>query len=448
MDVLSYTTVEDDYGHLHLFWIESDVDANRTLVQYRLLDGTGWTQPIDIFVFPYLINLASIRAILDKTGMIHLFWQPGQYSPVYHSYSIDLDPASAKSWSEPQSIGFDDALNYAIEFSPDGTYHIAFTKYGGQEQGVFYAYSLDQGETWSEPNWIDPDFPNGFYPFMLNFEKDNEGGLHLAWSYNLPKEQGTPGRWLRYAHSQDGGKTWKTPITIVGRKDSLNTITGAMMSVSGKNIILVWADNPFYRYYAYSSNLGNTWSTSEQIFGDLLGQAGDGCTVDVLDQVHFVGQIRYPMGIYHAIWEQYRWSAPKLVYLIQESPASPYKGRIRAHNVKLRFRAGNQMIIFFTNEPIEPTLVLYEIHCLADDLPYLTPKAVPTVTATLPPATTTMQKIEETPTQQFQFSDGSNQSSEANGAFDNSGILLIGILPVVFLIVVVIMSRSVIHKPK
>ena len=81
------------------------------------------------------------------------------------------------------------------------------------------------------------------------------------------------------------------------------------MIVQGKNVHVIWAAGSLpYRNHRFSTDRGLTWSAPVQIFGELHGQAFDDLTVDRAGRVHFFAQIRYPMGIYHAYWDQSGWS--------------------------------------------------------------------------------------------------------------------------------------------
>jgi hypothetical protein len=85
--------------------------------------------------------------------------------------------------------------------------------------------------------------------------------------------------------------------------------------------------------------------------------------------VHFFGQIRYPMGIYHAYWDQTRWSTPSLVYLISEDGSEESMGdRVHAHYTLPVIRAGNQLVLTFTDGPADPNRRLFVMYRTLDDI--------------------------------------------------------------------------------
>ena len=121
--------------------------------------------------------------------------------------------------------------------------------------------------------------PPGRTPDSLNFELDENDGLHAVWFYGaLDRELRAD--WVRYIHSLDGGETWSSPFMIDQYvEESQHNLTSAspVMTVQGTNVYVVWAAGPLpYRNYRFSADAGLTWSESVRIFGELHGQAFDG----------------------------------------------------------------------------------------------------------------------------------------------------------------------------
>jgi hypothetical protein len=150
------------------------------------------------------------------------------------------------------------------------------------------------------------------------------------------------------------------------------------MAVVGTTVHVIWAAGKLpYRYHRFSTDAGQTWSEPRQIFGELHGQAFDGITVDGAGRVHFFAQIRYPQGIYHASWDQTQWSSPSLIYLITPENSEEGMGdRVHAHYTQPVVRAGNQLVLTFTDGPTDPNRRLFAIYSTLDDIPPL--ESVPT----------------------------------------------------------------------
>src|SRR5919109_2104274 len=92
------------------------------------------------------------------------------------------------------------------------------------------------------------------------------------------------------------------------------------------------------------------------------------------------------MGIYHAYWDQDRWSKPSLVYLIaQEGSEEGIGDRVHAHYTLPVIRAANQRVLTFTDGPADPNRRLFVTYRTLDDVPPLESMPTPVPTATLVP---------------------------------------------------------------
>jgi hypothetical protein len=155
---------------------------------------------------------------------------------------------------------------------------------------------------------------------------------------------------------------------------------------------VIWAAGELpYRFHRLSTDAGKTWSLPRAIFGELHGQAFDTLTVDRAGRVHFLGQIRYPVGIYEAYWDQTHWIQPSLVYLIALADSEEGFGdRVHAHLLQAVVRAGNQLVLTFGDGPADPNRRLFVMHRTLDDLaPFETiPTPTPTQTEITTPTPT------------------------------------------------------------
>jgi hypothetical protein len=142
------------------------------------------------------------------------------------------------------------------------------------------------------------------------------------------------------------------------------------MIVQGQTVHVIWAAGSLpYRNHRFSSDAGQTWSPPRWIFGELHGQAFDGLALDGAGRVHFFGQIRYPVGIYHAYWDQTWWTSPSLVYLIaEEGSEDDFGDRVHAHHTLPVVRAGNQLVLTFADGPADPNRRLFVMYRTLDDI--------------------------------------------------------------------------------
>lgn len=382
----------DQYGYLHVFWIEL-LENERSIIQYARYNGVTWSITINLHVTKPYVPIGNVSPVVDQSGTLHIIWSEGENGPVYYSYAPAHDALSATHWQPRKRIKIP-ATWAELKIDSNGVFHILYTQNMGNEGGFYYIRSDNQGESWTEPLWLDPDIPPDYVPAWYKFELDEAGGLHAVWDYMA--NDGTGGNWVRYAHSLDGGNTWSSPFTIdrVSESNSDKQLDAAkpVMAVQGRTIHVIWAGGKLhYRNHRISEDAGQTWGQPRRVFGELNGQAGDGMVVDGAGRVHFFSQIRYPQGIYHAIWEGDHWTKPSLVYLISYGPGDPFGDHIHAHRTIPAIRAGNQLILTLTDPPPETGRRLFFTQRILDDLPPATVEPTPTPTV-LP-----TEQVEATP---------------------------------------------------
>jgi hypothetical protein len=391
--------VADQYGYVHCFWTETLFENEQVIIQYARFDGGTWSAPNDIHMSPF--GIENLSADVDQQGILHLVWTEGLGGPVYYTQAPASNALSVQNWAQPIRISIPAGI---VRFQVDskGVFHILYIN-RTNELGLFYVRSADQGETWSEPVWLDPDILPGHTPGSLNFELDENDGLHAVWFYGA-LERGADPDWVRYAHSLDGGRTWSVPFLIDHRvEETEHNLTAASprMIVQGQTVHVIWAAGELpYRFHRLSTDAGKTWSLPRPIFGELHGQAFDTLTVDRAGRVHFLGQIRYPVGIYEAYWDQTHWIQPSLVYLIALADSEEGFGdRVHAHLLQAVVRAGNQLVLTFGDGPADPNRRLFVMHRTLDDLAPLETMPTPTPTQTeITTPTPTPERAEPMPT--------------------------------------------------
>jgi hypothetical protein len=373
----------DQYGFVHVFWSE-ELPDNRSIIQYSRFNGEFWSEPIDMRVTPPFRAIGNTSPIVDHSGILHLLWVEGFAGPAFYSSSPLNQATSAQNWPDP--IRIDIPANRAkLQVDSQGTLHVIYSYNQSPGQGLYYLRSEDQGLTWTDPHWLDPDILPNHIPSSFQFQLDESDGIHLVWSYVAT--MGSGGDWVRYIHSKDRGETWSDRKTIDKNDQGspgLNSFAYPLLAVKDREVHIVWAAGDLlYRHHRYSTDGGMTWSDPVQFMGNLNGQAFDGMTLDAIGRLHLISQIRYPQGIYHSIWDGAHWSSPLMIYFITSSASELIpNSRIHAHATFPIFRAGNKLVITFTDSPPEPERGLYVMVRTLSDVPssLIKPTLVPTET--------------------------------------------------------------------
>jgi hypothetical protein len=375
-------TVSDQYGLTHVFWTESLLDG-RLIIKYSRYDGEVWAVPISIYISPADQAIKTLTPIVDDDGILHLYWTEGILLKGVNYMSAPVRSAlNSLEWSRAIRLNIF-AEEIAVLFGPDGTRHIILTRNDLGSRGVYYTFSTNDGATWSVPTWLDPDIPTAFVPAFLSFEQDERGGLHLVWAYGTSDFSVEFNNWVRYAGLPPGESEWRT--FTIDRVDPADEEVGyqlnaasPVMAVSGSQVAVIWAGGVLhYRHFRLSNDYGETWSNDVRVFGNLNGQAQDGIVVDGLGRIHYFSQIRFPVGIYHAVWDGESWTAPSIVYFIRYSGSATDLGKVEAHYTRPSILNGNKMVLTFTDEPPTPKRGLYIMTRLIEDAPEIEPIPLP-----------------------------------------------------------------------
>jgi hypothetical protein len=271
--------VADQYGYVHCFWTETLFRKWRYCHQICALSMVQHGPNRMVFMSPARES-GMCRLLLINGDILHITWSEGLFGvKAYYTYAPANDAISVQNWAKPIRINVPARPVY-LQVDSNGILHILYIDQT-RRSGVYYVRSEDGGiKSWSEPAWLDPDIPPGYIPDSLNFELDENDGLHAVWFYGSLETVVAAPDWVRYIHSLDGGDTWSAPFLIDERRrrsDHNLTAASPKMIVQGRTVHVIWAAGSLpYRYHRFSTDAGLTWNVPVQIFGELHGQAFDG----------------------------------------------------------------------------------------------------------------------------------------------------------------------------
>ncbi len=394
--------VTDQYGFVHAFWAEGGFDDLRIIVQYARFDGENWSDPVDIYVTApdSTFGFLSIP-VIDKDDNIHIVWSMSQTGPIFYFHAPISGATSSRNWVREAAI--DAPANRAeIAVDRNNKLHMVYSHLEGKEPGVYYMQSEDGGITWSQPYWLHPDKPLNYTPARVIFLKDEvTDGLHILWKYDEVIDDVAVGKQILHMFSKDAGESWSHPFIIDEADEAEDELRagGMVFAVENDAAHVVWAGtSTTRREHRYTLDGGETWTETFRVFGELNGSAGDSIVFDGAGNVHFLGQIRFPQGMWNIRFDGTEWQDPSLVYLIRKTSVDEHEG-IHVHAINSEVSSGNQLFATFTNSPSEDQLFLYVMQRTITDVEQeaILPLPEPTVAPTATPLVQRTKVSEPTP---------------------------------------------------
>jgi Neuraminidase (sialidase) len=165
-------------------------------------------------------------------------------------------PASATDWQPRQTITVPDAAR-AIHpaVATDGQHWITVweqrdgtTTRTGTDFDIYFAYSDNQGASWSSPAPLNTNAGSDSEDDILPVITAIRPGQWVAlWESNNRIEEGPGISWkLQYATSSDGGRTWSAPAVLI--RDRTSSFTDShyeqrLFSDRSGRAIAVWSSN-------------------------------------------------------------------------------------------------------------------------------------------------------------------------------------------------------------
>ena len=348
--------VADGLGYVHVFWSEEvggrtirpqDMPSQGNTIFYTRWDGVSWTPPIDVLFMPN-DSVADFPAVaVDTQNRLHVVWTG--YSNLYYSNAPSWNAYSASAWSKPVILAGDSARSaWMISIAADaaGILHVVYAT-RGSEAGVYYIRSVNGGADWEPPIKLSSEFDTLEESFArVKIITDGAGRLHAVWQTN---ESAGFGQAVYYARSQDGGKSWSSPLQMGYRGPGDFDVGWPYITARGDSELhLIYNAGPSHvgRFHRISRDGGETWSNPLHVITEMEGI--NGYIVPIVDgagQMHLIINMRtvatQVVGIYYAHWLETDWSP--VVPLATESPYGP-----SAHFAAATVRLGNEVHVVWT----------------------------------------------------------------------------------------------------
>jgi hypothetical protein len=315
---------------------------------YSRWDGESWTEPNDILSVPNDTLADFVSVTIDSNNRLHVVWS-GQQN-IYYSSAPSWQAHSAQAWSKPVILSENSArssyMNSIAADNTSGDLHVAYAT-RGQEAGVYYTRSIGGETDWTSPVKLSVAFDDLEDSFAnVQIVLDGAGRLHAVWQTNQSEGYGQA---IYYARSVDHGETWSQAIQLGYRgPDDFDVGLPYIVARGSSELHLIYqaGSKPIGRYHRISRDGGATWTEPIHILTDMEGI--NGYIVPLVDgagRMHLIVNMRtrdtQVVGIYYSSWLETGWSPVRP--LATEAPYGP-----SAHYTAATVGSGNELHVVWT----------------------------------------------------------------------------------------------------
>ncbi|KAA3661573.1 MAG: exo-alpha-sialidase [Chloroflexi bacterium] len=278
--------VADDGGLFHSFWVDVNLESEiqKNALYYSYWDKNEWSRTATLFT---LGNVRQVEATYYDSGRLSVIWHDDTNELFYSHVAADraLFPAD---WSIPSLLPISQpGIGEFDLFIDEGNkIHLAYAVSVNEDRGIYVTTSEDSGVNWSEPinvfnaedaGWEKVDLPR--------LAVSGGESYYFVWSRIAVADSQSES--LFYAYSNDGGQNWSEPEMIIDGPVSWSDI----VAINGERAIRVWQeeDEESYRiWHQVSFDNGQTWNNAQLIPGFEAINGLPDTVVDATGQFHLV----------------------------------------------------------------------------------------------------------------------------------------------------------------
>lgn len=251
-------SIAKNNDNIHIVWATWPDEYNCEINYIRSLDnGKNWSE---ISNLTDNISKALNPAITVQNNYVHVVWKDfrNQYPEIYYIYSKD----NGDTWSEHKRLTFNSTRLSTIFdinlYSYKQNLYLLWKDYRSGSAEVFYKTSKDNGQNWEEDKRLTFDYKPSYSPSL----EIDENNLYIAF-----EEWGTNRGSICFLKSNNNGYTWLNKIYLTDNYSDGDS-KYPDISVYENNIYVVWQDDRTDNYEIFlkkSNDLGQTWFESKQI---------------------------------------------------------------------------------------------------------------------------------------------------------------------------------------
>lgn len=445
----------DSAGTVHALWIhlnsqdEDNPGPDTVFYARRSLEGV-WSKPVDVLIAPSGMTLNDLEAVIDSEDVIHLIAVAA--SGLHYSRVAASQGASAQNWTAWTRLSTAQAGASAIALGTNDSLHVVYPQVYSPPDAVYHMVSNDGGVSWEAPTPVSSPNDSRIQPVNATIAVAPSGRLHVAWTETI---ETFPPAGVFYAYSDDQGQTWSPSQMIAGRGHNWISI-GIEKDDSRIHLIWTGTGEVVGKYHALSTDAGETWSEPNKVFYGWAGYLGRSrFALDSAGHLHLVTALgggsngtewlglewASPGDIFHSVWVEDSWLPPTHVSaLITER-------QLEQATPSLAISEGNLLHVawsgtYHPEDVVRP--VWYASHRV--DAPWVEPQsrvgtspsptAVPTIEAATKPLPTS-DLVATTGSRSWQANSSDTNSLEPPSS-NALSLVLISIVPSALLVLAVV----------
>ncbi len=310
----------DSDGRLHTLWTKGQLDGStQETLSYARLEGDTWSSPNAVLASPGGGTAKDPVVVIDQGGHMHALWSGGPTGQLFYSRSFARDASTSGGWEAIRNLSGDQNSggSPALTQGQNGELYIAYTVPLNEGRGVYFISSTNQGDSWSAPTVIfDAEQAGWAQVLQTAIARDAAGRLHVAWVHTaLPPATNPLG--VYYAWSDDDGQTWSAPRVMASGDAGYPTLVAG----GDDEVHLLWVDNLTGDPHLWHARLpagSDTWSEPKLVSGLLAIAPQVSVIPDDEGRLHLVGVEQTSSDstvLFYLTWDGSRWGGRETIPL-------------------------------------------------------------------------------------------------------------------------------------
>jgi len=432
-------------------WVGEE-DHQLAIVYSQWTLEAGWTAPVDILLSPSGEARVQGAFLDQAGTMHLIFWGGGDFqgANIYYSSAPAANAGRAPAWSAPRLVGARAGTSSCALAGDDQGNLVVIYSGNIEGNGVYAIRSSDAGDSWSEPTPVFLTYDPERVAYSLGLYMGPSGQLHAAWNVVTSLGVDVSAHYARL--DVESGQWSDPIVLEEKTVDDEGYFGPSFPSISGSGdsvVVMYNSGNPDEGGYVgfgrpvqrsrLSNDGGRTWREPITPFPRHLGRSGEhALTVDGEGVVHalFIQRIessvdgKYTIigGIWHSELRDGRWSEPDR-FIATHPP----------HDVRAVVSQGNLLLAAWREDPGSGQHGIWYSYATLN-VPELPVVSVPSPSATRVPTTPTAPGPTAIPSHR---PPSISQGDVPMAALDNPAKpLMWGVVPVVLLIVGIIVVHQ------